>query len=138
MRDGEGGRRENESLFGSGVQPEIIVATQDSISLSSEGSGGWSPGHNRLQYLSSWEIEKKLFTKNILKIHLRNKLPHRCVLPCHSFVASEAKEKADPLLTAPQRVGTPLDTGVFAWKDWLIRGSVERWLLEEAARLSWP
>lgn len=40
MRDGEGGRRENERLFGSGVQPETMVATQDSISLSSEGSGG--------------------------------------------------------------------------------------------------
>lgn len=48
------------------------------------------------------------------------------------------RRKLTPLVTAPQRVGTPLDTGVFAWKDWLIRGSVERWLLEEAARLSWP
>lgn len=67
MRDGEGGRRENEGLFGSGVQPEIMVATQDSVSLSSEGSGGWGPGHNRLQYLSSWEIEKNIIYKEYIK-----------------------------------------------------------------------
>lgn len=67
MRDGEGGRRENKSLFGSGVQPEIMVATQDSISLSSERSGGWGPGYNRLQYLSSWEIEKNIIYKEYIK-----------------------------------------------------------------------
>lgn len=48
-------------------EPEIMVATQDSISLSSEGSGGWGPGHNRLQYLSSWEIEKNIIYKEYIK-----------------------------------------------------------------------
>lgn len=63
--------RKNEPIFGSGVQLVTMLATQDSIGLSSEGSGGWGPGHNRLQYSSSWELEEntiyKEYIKNILE-----------------------------------------------------------------------
>lgn len=48
------------------------------------------------------------------------------------------RRKPTPLVPAPQRMATPLDTGVFAWKDWLLLGSVECWHLEEAAGLSRP
>lgn len=82
-------------------------------------------GHNRLEYSSSPEVEKKtLFTRNILKNTLEKEAPMQmCTASSFSHGVKSPRRKPTPLVTAPQGWGRLRD-GVSACKGWLLVGSV--------------
>lgn len=105
-------------------------------------SGGWGPEHSSLEYSCSWKVEKPLFTKNILKIRLRNEFLYVSHLGVshHSFIASRVQGESQPRWSLlPKGLGLLwILESLLARIGCLKALSAEFWLSEEAARLPWP